>query len=94
MQQTPGKALPPAALYQRCDPANLGFDSTEELEVLSQIPGQQRALEALQFAAGIDVDGHNVYVLGDAGSGRHELVRQFLEKQAAAAPVPPDWCYD
>ena len=93
MQQTPGKALPPAALYQRCDPANLGFDSTEELEVLSQIPGQQRALEALQFAAGIDVDGHNVYVLGDAGSGRHELVRQFLEKQAAAEPVPPDWCY-
>jgi lon-related putative ATP-dependent protease len=34
-----------------------------------------------------------VYVLGDAGSGRHELVRQFLEKQAAAEPVPADWCY-
>lgn len=93
MQQTPGKALPPAALYQRCDPANLSFDSTEELEVLSQIPGQKRALEALQFAAGINVDGHNVYVLGDSGSGRHELVRQFLEKQAAEEHVPPDWCY-
>lgn len=93
MQQTPGQALPPAALSQRCDPDSLEFDSTAELEELRQIPGQQRAVEALSFAARIDVDGHNVFVLGDPGSGRNDFVRGFLQREAATAAVPSDWCY-
>ena len=92
MQQTP-HALPSAALYQRCDPASLSFDSTEELEPLKEIPGQQRAIEALRFAAGIDIDGHNVFVLGETGSGRHDFVQQFLGAEAAAQEVPHDWVY-
>ena len=92
MQQTP-HALPSAALYQRCDPDSLDFDSTEELEPLKEIPGQQRAIEALRFAAGIDIDGHNVFVLGETGSGRHDFVQQFLGTEAAAQEVPHDWVY-
>ena len=92
MQQTP-HALPSAALYQRCDPDSLSFESTEELEPLKEIPGQQRAIEALRFAAGIDIDGHNVFVLGETGSGRHDFVQQFLGTEAAAQEVPHDWVY-
>jgi len=93
MQPNPGKPLPAAALYQRSDTRELGFETTAELDALSDIPGQDRAFEAMQFATGIEVDGHNVYVLGNPGSGRHEFVRRFLEKQASQREVPPEWCY-
>lgn len=93
MDFTPGKPLAPAALYRSCDAATLGFDTTAELEDLSEIPGQDRASEAIHFATDIDVDGHNVYVLGSPGTGRHLFVRQILERKAATSPVPQDWCY-
>ena len=93
MEFTPGKPLQVAALYTPCDPGSLGFRSTAELEALSEIPGQDRALEAIRFATEIDVDGHNVYVLGPPGAGRHQFVRHFLENKAAQRPVPQDWCY-
>lgn len=93
MQATPGQALPPVALCKRSDPEDITFDSTAELEDLTEIPGQERALEAFHFATGISVAGHNIYVLGNSGSGRHDFVRQFLEKIAVARETPVDWCY-
>ena len=69
MDIKPGQPLPADSLFTRCDPAKLGFESTEDLEALSEIPGQDRALEAIRFATEIDVDGHNVYVLGPPGTG-------------------------
>jgi len=93
MDIKPGQPLPADSLFTRCDPAKLGFESTEDLEALSEIPGQDRALEAIRFATEIDVDGHNVYVLGPPGTGRHLFVRQFLEGRASERPVPQDWCY-
>jgi lon-related putative ATP-dependent protease len=93
MEFTSGKPLPSQSLYQRCDPAQFSFESTAELEDLKEIPGQQRAAEAIRFATEIDVDGHNVYVLGPPGSGRHAFVMQFLEGRAAQRQVPEDWCY-
>ena len=93
MKVKPGKPVPPRLLSWRCDPKALAFNTTAELEELKQIPGQDRAAEAIQFATGIGIDGHNVYVLGPPGSGRHTFVRQFLEKKAAGRPTPEDWCY-
>jgi lon-related putative ATP-dependent protease len=93
MEFTPGKPLKAAALFTPCDQDKLGFKSTAELEALSEIPGQDRALEAIRFATEIDVDGHNVYVLGPPGSGRHLFVRRYLEEKAAKLSVPQDWCY-
>jgi lon-related putative ATP-dependent protease len=93
MKLQPGKPLPPQLLYRRCDPTHLNFKTTAELEELKQIPGQDRASEAIQFATEIGVDGHNVYLLGPSGSGRHAFVRQFLGRKAAQRAVPSDWCY-
>ncbi len=93
MELKPGKPLPAQALYRRCDPAQLTFDTTESLEKFSEIPGQDRAAEAIHFATEIDVDGHNVFVLGPPGAGRHTFVRQFLGEKAAGRAVPSDWCY-
>ena len=85
--------MPAQALYRFCDPGQLKFETTESLEDLDEIPGQERAVEAIHFATEIDVDGHNVFVLGPSGSGRHTFVRHFLEKKAAGRETPSDWCY-
>jgi len=93
MSLIPVRSLPAQALYRRCDPGQLTFETTESLELFSEIPGQDRAVEAIHFATEIDVDGYNVFVLGPPGAGRHTFVRQFLEKKAAGRAVPSDWCY-
>jgi len=88
-----GKPLPAKALYRFCDPGQLTFKTTENLKDLNEVPGQERAVEAIHFATGINVDGHNVFVLGPPGTGRHTFVRQFLEKKASERATPSDWCY-
>jgi len=93
MSYKPGKSLPARALYHRCDPVQLTFESTASLADFSEIPGQDRAVEAIRFATEIDVDGHNVFVLGPSGAGRHTFVRQFLKKKAHSKDIPSDWCY-
>ncbi len=85
--------LPPAALCRCCDPQCLPFESTEELEELAGIIGQERAVEALRFGVGIKRPGFNVFALGPSGVGKEHLVRQALDEQAAREPVPDDWCY-
>ncbi len=80
-------------VYQRCPPEHLDFETTETLEALELPCGQERLLRALEFGASMRGNGFNLFVLGPAGSGRHDLVRRFLERRAAAEPVPPDWGY-
>lgn len=80
-------------VYQRCPPEHLDFETTETVEALELPCGQERLLRTLEFGASMPGNGFNLFVLGPAGSGRHELVRRFLERRAAAEPVPPDWGY-
>ncbi len=93
MSLKPGKSLPAGDLYRRCDPGQLTFESTASLTDFSEIPGQGRAVEAIHFATEIDIGGHNVFVLGPPGAGRHTFVRQFLNDKAAGQDIPSDWCY-
>jgi len=93
MKVNPGKPLAPELLYRHCDPDDLEFKTTADLRESGEIPGQDRAIEAIHFATGIGIDGHNVFVLGPSGSGRHAFVRQFLQNKAATQEVPEDWCY-
>jgi lon-related putative ATP-dependent protease len=88
-----GQALPPVLLYRRCDPAELPFDLCSELEEAPGLIGQERAVEALDFAMRIRGQGYNVYALGASGTGRHRMVEELLRAKAAGEPTPPDWCY-
>src|SRR4029078_10090223 len=85
--------LPPALLYRRCEPAELPFELCSELEDAPCLTGQERAVEALQFALRIRGKGYNVYALGAGGTGRHGMVDALLHQRAATAPPPHDWCY-
>jgi lon-related putative ATP-dependent protease len=77
----------------RIDPAALTFETTAELPDLDFAVGQDRALEALTFGAGIQQKGYNMFVTGAPGAGRHVAVRSFLDRVAAALGAPCDWAY-
>ena len=80
-------------LYLFCDPEELGFNSTSELEDISETIGQMRAMDALHFGTGIRHEGYNLFVLGPSGIGKRSMVLQLLEKKAGSEKEPPDWCY-
>ena len=85
--------LTPDQLYRYCDPQSLGFESTDDLEDLAEVLGQERAVEAVKFGIGIRSDGYNLFALGPNALGKYSIIRRFLESQAAEQPVPDDWCY-
>jgi len=80
-------------LRRACDSAQFGFDTTEELEDLSEVIGQERAVSAVRFGIGIQRDGYNLFALGPSGTGKRTTISQFLERRASEEPIPPDWCY-
>ncbi len=78
------------ALYQDCDLDQFEFKTTAELEPLDQPLGQGRALEAIEFGIDIDQQGFNLFVVGDPGIGKQQLVRQVLSRRAQPADDHPD----
>jgi hypothetical protein len=80
-------------LYHPCDADLFGFQTTAELDDLTEIIGQMRAMEAVHFGIGIRQDGYNLFVLGPSGLGKRSMVQQFLETKAATEQEPDDWCY-
>jgi lon-related putative ATP-dependent protease len=88
-----GRPLPPGLLYRPCDPAALPFELVGELEDPPAPIGQDRAVEAVEFAIAMRRKGYNVYALGASGTGKHSVVRDLLRRRAESAPTPPDCCY-
>lgn len=80
-------------LLWRCDPDNLGFTSTAEVEAAETPIGQERAIAALEFGLSIPAGGHNVFVVGMPGTGRTSMSRSIAEQVALTLPAPPDWVY-
>jgi lon-related putative ATP-dependent protease len=80
-------------LMRRCNPESFDFATTDDLPPLSEFIGQERAMRAVDFGAGIASHGFNIYALGLPGSGKTTLTRKFLEQIAANEPQPDDWCY-
>ncbi len=86
-------ALPPEHLHRTLDPASLSFETTAEVEPLTGVVGQPRAIDAIEFGLAIDAPGYNLFVAGAPGSGRESTVRGYLERFAPTRPTPPDWVY-
>jgi lon-related putative ATP-dependent protease len=86
-------SLSPTQLYRATDPTLFSFETTADLPPLEQIIGQDRAVESVEFGIGIRRPGFNIFALGSIGTGRHELIEDFLIQQAADDAIPSDWCY-
>ncbi len=86
-------ALPPEELLRRVDPGTFKFKSTAELEAISGLIGQERALKAIQFGTNFKSHDFNLFVLGPPASGKRTAVKQYLDIKAREAPAPSDWVY-
>lgn len=85
--------VPVSMLSPIVDPLQLGFEDTSQLESLTEIIGQERAVEAMEFGLHMKSPGFNLYVSGPVGTGKGTLVRQMVKRMAQTAPAPSDWCY-
>ncbi len=85
--------LLPEKLYTACAPEALAFATTAELAELDPVLIHPRAVEALHLGFAMPQSGYNLFVLGEAGSGRHAIVTQLLAQESQRGAPPADWCY-
>lgn len=78
---------------RRCDPEQFDFDTTEDLDDLTEVVDQARAEEALKFGITTEREGFNVYALGPEETDKENLVRHYLEERASEEEAPEDLCY-
>jgi len=82
----------PEHLRRRVDPTQLPL-TTADVPPLEGTFGQSRALDAITFGLEISSPGYNLFVAGQAGSGREHTVQDFLRQFAPTRPAPSDWVY-
>jgi len=85
--------LAPGELRNSCDPETLGFGTTDELEALNDVIGQDRAVRAIEFGVDISSSGFNLFLAGAPGTGRKTILRRILENTSKDRPTPPDIAY-
>lgn len=85
--------IKPSSLRVETNPRSLGFKSTDELEPIDNLIGQDRALGAIRFGSSIDQPGYNLFALGPQGTGRHTAILSYLRAKATDEPAPYDWVY-
>jgi len=71
----------------------LNFDPVAEAPDFNQLLGQPRATRALEFGISINEVGYNLYVAGDAGTGRTQYIINYLKPIAMRGNTPDDWLY-
>ncbi len=82
--------LRPEELRWQPDLGNLSFETTDELQPLDCIIGQERAVRALEFGLEVDSLGYNIYVAGQSGVGKLSTCLEFCRRAAEGKPVPND----
>ncbi|MDC2888053.1 AAA family ATPase [Psychrosphaera sp. G1-22] len=55
--------------------------------------GQERAQSALEFGLDMEMNGYNLFVMGEPATGRHTLIDNLLQEVAKTKETPFEWCY-
>ncbi len=89
------KPVAPELLRRPCPPSTFAFETTESLEPLAAVPGQQRAFEALEFGLAVDRDGFNLFAVGSPEMSPESVVAQFLDRASCqkTSEQIQDWVY-
>jgi len=86
--------VPPDELTKQLPAAWIPFrQTTAELKERQGIIGQERAMRAIQVGLSIPTRGFNIFVAGEAGSGKTSTLERLLTERAAREAVPLDLCY-
>lgn len=87
------RELKPEELRWKCDPEIFKFESTEDIDPIEGILGQERALKAIRMGIDLRSPGYNIYIAGLSGSGRATTIKQMLEKISSDCPKLYDYAY-
>lgn len=71
----------------------LDYNNTSEIEVIEDILGQERAIDAMEIGLRIDNPAYNIYLAGDSGTGKSTYALKALNKYADKKDTHKDWCY-
>jgi ATP-dependent Lon protease len=87
------RELKPEELRWTCNPEIFEFESTEDIDPIEGIMGQERALKAIRLGVDLRSPGYNIYIAGLSGSGKATTVKQMLEKISSDCPPLYDYAY-
>ncbi len=85
--------LKPEELYKCCDINIFNFETTDDINTLKEIIGQEKAFRAIDFGLSLNSKGFNIFALGENGTGRMRTIKTLLLEKAAKEVTPNDWCY-
>lgn len=72
---------------------DFSFQSTKEIPSLSNMIGQDIAIEAFDFALAIEKKDYHIYLSGENGTGKMTYACRRVEEWAKKKAVPKDLCY-
>lgn len=85
--------LTPEQLTLHFPPERLAGETTDDIEPLEGIIGQERAVRAMEFGLRVKHPGYNIYMAGPTGTGKNTYARRIVQEFARKEPVPDDWVY-
>ncbi|MCB9638905.1 MAG: AAA family ATPase [Myxococcales bacterium] len=89
---TQRQALVPELLRESCDPSTFDFETTDEVQEMDDVVGQERALAAVELGIKMKREGYNIFAIGPHGIGKRYLIQHYLDR-LPHLPPPKDWCY-
>ena len=87
------KELKKEDLRWQCNPEDLAFDSTDDLEPIEGILGQERALKAIKLGVDLRSPGYNIFIAGLSGTGKATTVKKMLETISGNCPPFYDYAF-
>ena len=75
-----------------CNPRVFKFKNTSRVKPLSEVIGQKRAVQAIDFGLNMKSPGYNIFVTGLDGTGKSTIVKDIVTKHAKTLPAPDNWC--
>lgn len=76
----------------RFNAGRLPFVDTSRLPEPSQLSGQDLAVEAIEFAFGVDSGDFHLFAAGPPGVGRATIVKAMANRAARRRPIAQDFC--
>jgi lon-related putative ATP-dependent protease len=80
-------------LKKDVDLNGIDFTTTDDIEPLRSVIGQERAVKAIKFGLEIHNSSYNIYVSGIRGTGRTTIVQDLLNAHAIRREKPGYWAY-
>ncbi|MDU1540329.1 MAG: AAA family ATPase [Paeniclostridium sordellii] len=76
-----------------CNLDHIKFNSTEDIEPVRDIIGQERGVQAIDFGLNMKQRGYNIYVAGCSGTGRRSYTKTLINKIKKNNINIKDWAY-